>query len=758
MNVLNFSSWSLNLKIFVILLSTFVLLELINLPLSIETFTQVNRQTFQQVVTESALRQKAAIDEDFVTALTLVEQFELQTIPYLSVSQWLTRSDPETEGFDVNATQTKASAERAIESEILSLAPTLFQQAWLIDANGQVIANIANFTEPRYTVGIGEYVDASETPAHRSGKLLGETTDTGRLLDLVVEDVEEVLSLQLIVPMQDSNGFIGTLVVELNNISIVLSNLRLTGVNNESYSFVASPENANAIIKLDSTPEQLINLDTQATRSSLPLQEAQSYLSGDRSVIGFYTPLFEDFRNDVILVVELDERIILGNIPSAVITTTGPVILLTLSLIAIVLFLLNLIVIRPLKAVTQAVRTINSGDFQSPLLMNTNHDEIGDLAETVIELREQLIELTDDMSARIEARNRDLQITQEISRVAISETNLDSLMNRVVNLIVERFESIYHAQIFLIQGSYAVLQASTGEAGQQLLTRGHRLGIGSLSVIGQVTQQNQTIIARDTATSEVHRRNEFLQETRAELAIPMRLGNRIIGVLDVQSTISDAFDEEAVAILETMTDQLAIAIENTRLYDESTRRLQELDQATRQRTQHNWQDFMYSQRVQQLATHAGAKVVYDFSALREQAIQTRRFVIGDKTDRDTIPIAMPITIRDLVLGVIEWEIEASQYNPNRVLLAEELVARLAVSLDNARLVQAGRQTAANERIINTISAKISGQSDIDQILQTAIQEVGQALRAPQVNIRLHQSNMNGGQDHENGHQPSTDNT
>jgi hypothetical protein len=90
--------------------------------------------------------------------------------------------------------------------------------------------------------------------------------------------------------------------------------------------------------------------------------------------------------------------------------------------------------------------------------------------------------------------------------------------------LLERFESIYHAQIFLIDGSYAVLKASTGEAGEQLFARGHRLSVGSLSVIGQVTQQNQTIIARDTATSEVHRRNEFLQETRAELAIPMRLG------------------------------------------------------------------------------------------------------------------------------------------------------------------------------------------------------------------------------------------
>ena len=66
----------------------------------------------------------------------------------------------------------------------------------------------------------------------------------------------------------------------------------------------------------------------------------------------------------------------------------------------------------------------------------------------------------------------------------------------------------------------AVLRASTGTAGQELLKRGHRLASGSVSVIGQVVEQGQMVIARDTSISEVHRQNEFLPETRAELAIP----------------------------------------------------------------------------------------------------------------------------------------------------------------------------------------------------------------------------------------------
>ena len=159
----------------------------------------------------------------------------------------------------------------------------------------------------------------------------------------------------------------------------------------------------------------------------------------------------------------------------------------------------------------------------------------------------------------------------------------------------------------------------------------------------------------------------------------------------------------------------------------------------------NWQDFMRTQRTDSIVTRAGAQAVYNFATLREQAIATKEISIGNVTQRETIPIAIPVVIRGQVLGVIEWEIPESEFSQNRILLAEELSARLAVSLDNARLVEAGRQTADNERIINTISAKISGQTDIEQILQTAIQEVGQVLRSPRVNIQLNPNKTNGHQ-------------
>ena len=153
-------------------------------------------------------------------------------------------------------------------------------------------------------------------------------------------------------------------------------------------------------------------------------------------------------------------------------------------------------------------------------------DEIGLLATSFVNMRDQVHTLIDDLENRVAARTRDISATQDISRFAATQRDLQTLMDRVVDLIVERFENIYHAQIFLVDEDKrdAVLRASTGDIGKQLLSRGHRLGIGSLSVIGQVTQQGRLIVARDAAVSQIHRRNEFLPDTRAELAIPLRVG------------------------------------------------------------------------------------------------------------------------------------------------------------------------------------------------------------------------------------------
>jgi GAF domain-containing protein len=373
-------------------------------------------------------------------------------------------------------------------------------------------------------------------------------------------------------------------------------------------------------------------------------------------------------------------------------------------------------------------------------------------------MRQQVRSLLDDLEARVAARTRDINATQEISRYAATERNLQTLMDQVVDLILEKFPNIYHAQIFLLDNErlYAVLRASTGEPGQLLLARGHRLAVGSISVIGQVIDQQQVIVARDTAISQVHRRNEFLPDTRAELAIPLRVGNEVIGALDGQSKYRNAFPEDEITVLQTMADQIAIAIENARLYQESVRRLEEIEQTNRLATLRTWQEYVYGQRQRGISSRAGKATGNDLSELRRQAIVEGRVVIGTVSANGAVPVAIPIQLRGQTLGAVEWELPESDLSEEKLQLALELADRLAVSLDNARLFQESQRATERERIVNTIAAKLTPQTEISEILQTAVREVGQALRAPQVNIRLYRHNggvgVNGRDGNSNGHE------
>jgi len=250
--------------------------------------------------------------------------------------------------------------------------------------------------------------------------------------------------------------------------------------------------------------------------------------------------------------------------------------------------------------------------------------------------------------------------------------------------------------------------------------------------------------------SDVHRRNEFLPDTRAELAIPLRMGDSIIGALDVQSMLNDSFDEAQVSILQTMSDQITVAIENTRLYQDSMRQLAELRSTNQEMTGRTWREFLNYQRERGLISIAGESGQTDLSLLRKMATESGEPAIGDVTERNTVPFAVPIQLRGQILGAVEWELPLDEFNTDKVLLAEELVNRLAISLDNARLFQESRRAIDRERLVNDIASKLGGQTDIDSILQTAVREVGQALRAPQVNINLRTTKIGDGDDRHRG--------
>ncbi|MCL4255572.1 MAG: GAF domain-containing protein, partial [Anaerolineae bacterium] len=167
-----------------------------------------------------------------------------------------------------------------------------------------------------------------------------------------------------------------------------------------------------------------------------------------------------------------------------------------------------------------------------------------------------------------EKRARQLETSAQVSRSAAQILDLDELLPKLVGLIKESF-NYDHVQIFLMddKDDYAVLKASTGEAGQLLLSINHKLQKGSLSVIGQVTAFGEPQIASDTADAAViHRPNPYLALTRSEMALPLSIKGKVVGALDVQSNSPNAFNEEDVKALTTLAAQISVAIDNAGLY------------------------------------------------------------------------------------------------------------------------------------------------------------------------------------------------
>lgn len=186
----------------------------------------------------------------------------------------------------------------------------------------------------------------------------------------------------------------------------------------------------------------------------------------------------------------------------------------------------------------------------------------------------------------LKRQNEYLAAAAEIGRLVTSTLDLDTIFSRTVNLVSERF-GYYHAAIFVVEetGFNAELREAAGEAGNEMKRRQHSLAVNEQSIVGKVSMTGEAFVVNNTALDPTHRPNPLLPDTRAEAAIPLRVGSRIIGALDIQSTSVGAFTPDDLAVLQILADQVAIAIDNARSYDLSQQAVQEMREVDRVKSQ-----------------------------------------------------------------------------------------------------------------------------------------------------------------------------
>ncbi len=342
-----------------------------------------------------------------------------------------------------------------------------------------------------------------------------------------------------------------------------------------------------------------------------------------------------------------------------------------------------------------------------------------------------------------------LQASAEVGTVTANLLDLDELLPRAVDLIRDRF-AFYHVQVFLIDDrrEYANLVASTGNAGQRLLERQHRLRVGSQSVIGRVTQIGEPVIA--VMDDPVHAQNELLPNTQSELALPILDANVIIGALDVQSTRPNAFTPIDIQALQVMANQLGTSIRNARLFEDQTRSVQEnkrlflesesnlreIQRLNQELTRSAWITYLKPDRVKSGITltddDSGTDAIW--TETMSQASERRRPVTRSYAGRPVV--AVPIMIKGEVLGAIEVEANEIARDTDVVEMVQAVAERLAASLDRARLFEDVQASSSQQRYINQVVARYQSADTVDDLLRITLSELSETLGAEQAAIRL----------------------
>ncbi len=425
---------------------------------------------------------------------------------------------------------------------------------------------------------------------------------------------------------------------------------------------------------------------------------------------------------------------------------------LTVLAIGLSIFISRSIIV-PIGQLVRVTQRVTGGDLTARAQVGTS-DEIGTLADAFNAMAAQLQEMIGSLERRVAERTQSLETAAEVARATTSVLDPDQLLRQVVDLARERF-NLYYVGLFLLdeERKFAVLRAGTGEAGQQMLAQRHRLEVGGDSMIGQCVARSEARIALDVGEEAARFDSPFLPATRSEMALPLRSRGRVIGAMTVQSVEEAAFNEADIAVMQTMADQVAVAIDNAQLFVETQAALTAMEATHRRYLGQAWTEYVHSRAVsgyeyskehgqtQAKVAPLSGEVLPEVRQVTMDLHPVVRNSDGDtgqaKESSSSVLVA-PIVLRGQPIGALGFrQVEGSrQWSADDVALAETLAEQLALALENTRLLEETQHRAAREQLIGQVTARIRESLDLETVLKTAAGEMRQALGLNKLTVRL----------------------
>ncbi len=410
----------------------------------------------------------------------------------------------------------------------------------------------------------------------------------------------------------------------------------------------------------------------------------------------------------------------------------------------------------------------------------------------------QLDEQRGLLEETVARRTRDLELraiqlttAADVGRAAASILELESLSRQVVDLVRDRFD-LYYAGLFLLDdtGTHAVLQAGSGEAGRIMKEQGHHLEVGGHSMVGAACARREARIALDVGEEPVRFDNPVLPETRSEMALPLLMGDRVLGALDVQSTEAAAFSEEDVTVLQLVADQVAVAVDNALKFSEEGAVLEAtspLFRVSRRLASAVTTDDIVQAILDSIAeTEADGCAIARLNITPQGDVRNAEFLgtwdrrgiskfpIGVTLPASAWPVALdrissfwtiedisragndwddmlqflsrfggrgfvniPLQVAGRMIGFVSiYRYEAGSFSPVSIRLYETLVDQASVALEGARLLDDAQRRAAREQTLSRVSARMRETLDPDTVLRTAVDEIANALGLAALDLRL----------------------
>lgn len=351
-------------------------------------------------------------------------------------------------------------------------------------------------------------------------------------------------------------------------------------------------------------------------------------------------------------------------------------------------------------ALTIFIGLVIRGMERSRDVLEEAFDETSKLTNKLEQEQKALAIQTTDLERRL----TQIRAAAEISRTLGTILEPQDLMQRVVDLVKERFD-LYYVGVFQVDDNrrFAELVAGTGEAGRAMLTENHKLAIGGASMVGWTVSHGEPRISLDVGTEAVRFRNPNLPETRSEMALPIRIGNQTSGAISVQSVEPNAFDEDDITILQGIADSLAIALENASLFHQFESSLREIQQLNRQYVSESWQN-VWAEEGKDLVAEKGS--------------------VG--SEENLTEVNIPLRLRgEQVIGNITLATEQTDLSEDDKEFIEAVSNQAAIALESARLLDEANRKVEQERALQSLTTRFSRSLDFETLLKTIVEEIGQ---------------------------------